>query len=94
MLTTPDILLFLHLLVDDLQDKLLHHLYRDGGEVVTLPSVQLPQFWLTADRSQYMKGGKQPQNILHCHLPNLYLDKASTVLFSIVSCGSYEEQYT
>ena len=33
MLTTPDNLLFLHLLVDDLQDKLLHHLSRDGGEV-------------------------------------------------------------
>ena len=33
MLTTPDKLLFLHLLVDDLHDKLLHHLSRDGGEV-------------------------------------------------------------
>jgi len=32
MLTTPDNLLFLHLLVDDLQDKLLHHLSWDGGE--------------------------------------------------------------
>jgi len=32
MLTTPDNLLFLHLLDDDLQDKLLHHLSRDGGE--------------------------------------------------------------
>ena len=32
MLTTPDNLLFLHLLVDDLQDKLLHHLSRDGDE--------------------------------------------------------------
>jgi len=32
MLTTPDNLLFLHVLVDDLQDKLLHHLSRDGGE--------------------------------------------------------------
>ena len=32
MLTTPDNVLFLHLLVDDLQDKLLHHLSRDGGE--------------------------------------------------------------
>ena len=32
MLTTPDNLLFLHLLDDDLQDKLLHHLSRDGAE--------------------------------------------------------------
>jgi len=32
MLTTPDNLLFLHLLVDDLQVKLLHHLSQDGGE--------------------------------------------------------------
>jgi len=32
MLTTLDKLLFLHLLVDDLQDKLLHHLSQDGGE--------------------------------------------------------------
>ena len=32
MLTTPDNLLFLHLLHDDLQDKLLHRLSRDGGE--------------------------------------------------------------
>jgi len=32
MLTTPDNLLFFHLLDDDLQDKLLHHLSRDGGE--------------------------------------------------------------
>ena len=32
MLTTPGNLLFLHLLVDDLQDKLLHHLSQDGGE--------------------------------------------------------------
>jgi len=32
MLTTPDNFLFLHLLVDDLQDKVLHHLSRDGGE--------------------------------------------------------------
>jgi len=32
MLTTPDNLLFLHLLDDDLQDELLHHLSRDGGE--------------------------------------------------------------
>ena len=31
-LTTPDNLLFLHLLDDDLQDKLLHHLSQDGGE--------------------------------------------------------------
>jgi len=32
MLTTPDNLLFLHLLDDDLQDKMLNHLSRDGGE--------------------------------------------------------------
>ena len=32
MLTTPGNLLFLHLLDDDLQDKLLHHLSWDGGE--------------------------------------------------------------
>ena len=32
MLTIPDNLLFLHLLDDDLQDKLLHHLSQDGGE--------------------------------------------------------------
>ena len=32
MLTTPDNLLFFHLLEDDLQDELLHHLSRDGGE--------------------------------------------------------------
>jgi len=32
MLTAPDNLLFLYLLDDDLQDKLLHHLSRDGGE--------------------------------------------------------------
>jgi len=32
MLTTPDNLLFLHLLDDDLQDELLHHLSRDGAE--------------------------------------------------------------
>ena len=32
MLTTPDNLLFLHLIDDGLQDKLLHHLSWDGGE--------------------------------------------------------------
>jgi len=32
MLTTPDNLLFFHLFDDGLQDKLLHHLSRDGGE--------------------------------------------------------------
>ena len=33
MLTTPDNnLLFFHLLHDDLQDELLHHLSRDGGD--------------------------------------------------------------
>ena len=32
MLTTRDNLLFLHLLGDDLQDKLLHHLSLHGGE--------------------------------------------------------------
>jgi len=32
MLTTPDNLLFLHLLYDDLQDELLHHFPRDGDE--------------------------------------------------------------
>ena len=32
MLTTPDNLLLFHLLHDGLQDKLLHHLSRDGGE--------------------------------------------------------------
>ena len=32
MLTTHDNLLFFHLLDDGLQDKLLHHLSRDGGE--------------------------------------------------------------
>jgi len=32
MLPTPDNLLFLHLLNDDLQNELLHHLSRDGGE--------------------------------------------------------------
>ena len=32
MLTTPDNLLFLHLLDDGLQNELLHHLSRDGGE--------------------------------------------------------------
>ena len=32
VLATPDKLLFLHLLVDDLQDNLLHQLSRDGGE--------------------------------------------------------------
>ena len=31
MLTTPDNLLFFNLLHDGLQDKLLHHLSRDGG---------------------------------------------------------------
>jgi len=32
MLTTPDNLLFLHLLDDDLQHKLFHDLSWDGGE--------------------------------------------------------------
>jgi len=32
MLTTPDNLLFLHLLNDDLQNELPHHLSWDGGE--------------------------------------------------------------
>jgi len=32
MLSTPDDLLFVHLLDDDLQDKLLHHVSRGGGE--------------------------------------------------------------
>ena len=32
MLTTPDNLLFLHLLRDDMQNELLRHLSRDGGE--------------------------------------------------------------
>jgi len=32
MLITSDNLLFLHLLDDDLQDELVHHLSRDGGE--------------------------------------------------------------
>jgi len=32
MLSTPDNLLFLHLLVDDLPDNLLHHLSWDRGE--------------------------------------------------------------
>jgi len=32
MLTTPDNLLFFHLLDHELQDKLLHHLSQDGGE--------------------------------------------------------------
>ena len=32
MLTTPDSLLFLYLLVDDLQNELLHHVSQDGGE--------------------------------------------------------------
>ena len=32
MLTTPDDLLFLHLLNDNLQNELLYHLSRDGGE--------------------------------------------------------------
>ena len=33
MLTTPDNLLFLHLLRDDMQNELLDHLSRDGSEV-------------------------------------------------------------
>jgi len=32
MLTTPDNLLFFHLLNDDIQSELFHHLSRDGGE--------------------------------------------------------------
>ena len=32
MLTTPDNLLFLHLLDDDSQNELLHHPSRDGGQ--------------------------------------------------------------
>ena len=32
ILTTPDNLLFLHLLNDDLQNELFYHLFRDGGE--------------------------------------------------------------
>jgi len=32
MLTTPDNLLFLHLLNDDTQNELVYHLSRDGGE--------------------------------------------------------------
>jgi len=32
MLTTPDSLLFLHLLRDDIQKELLYHLSSDGGE--------------------------------------------------------------
>jgi len=32
MLTTPDNLLFLHLLDDDLENEVLHHLSQDGGE--------------------------------------------------------------
>ena len=44
MLTTPDNLLFFHLLHDGLQDKLLHHLSRDGGEAdqPVVPWVLLP----------------------------------------------------
>ena len=33
MLTTPDNLLFLHLLNEDLQNELLHHLSQDGGSL-------------------------------------------------------------
>ena len=32
MLTTPDSLLFLHLLDDEIQDELLHHISRDRSE--------------------------------------------------------------
>jgi len=32
MMTTPDNLLFLHLLTDDIPNELLRHLCRDGGE--------------------------------------------------------------
>ena len=32
MLTAPDNLFFLHLLRDDVQNELFHHLSRDGGE--------------------------------------------------------------
>ena len=46
MLTTPDNLLFLHLLDDDLQDKLLHHLSWDAsaqpGDPSCLASCSLP----------------------------------------------------
>jgi len=31
MLTTPDNLLFLHFLRDDIQSELFHDLFRDGG---------------------------------------------------------------
>jgi len=51
MLTTPDNLLFLHLLVDDLQDKLLHHLSREGGEVVVPCVLFLALFEDWSDKS-------------------------------------------
>ena len=44
MLTTPDNLLLLHLLNDDLQNELLHHLSQDRGEAdrPVVPWVLLP----------------------------------------------------
>ena len=42
MLTTPDNLLFFHLLDDGLQDKLLHHLSRDGGEADRPVALRFP----------------------------------------------------
>jgi len=45
MLTTPDNLLFFHLLHDGLQDKLLHHLSRDGGEA-DRPVVPWVEFYI------------------------------------------------
>jgi len=48
MLTTPDNLLFFHLLDDGLQDKLLHHLSRDGGEAdrPVVPLDYISNSWL------------------------------------------------
>jgi len=59
MLTTPDNLLFLHLLDGDLQDKLLHHLSRDGGE-----AREVPADWKLANVIHLYKMGmsKYPRN--------------------------------
>jgi len=52
MLTTPDSLLFLRLLIDDLQNELLHRLSRDGGEA-DRPVVP----WVLQDLSKMMESG-------------------------------------
>ena len=100
MVTTPDNLLFLHLLDDGLEDKLLHHLSKDGGEAdqplvpwVIIPSIFILWFVYVFIHYFYVHNNLFKLIVLHMRISRYSIESEHFAIGDVERKHEKESQY-